>query len=239
VIDAGGDVLCWGRNDDGELGIGNNDPVFGVQKVQGLPPGGARQVAVGGQHICTLMMSGDVWCWGYNHDGMLGDGTPAQALSLPIQVPEITGALELGCGAHHTCARMSDGSVLCFGRNDLGQLGDGTVDSRPQAARVEGISGAVRLGVRADTTCALVAGGMVTCAGVVLGTELSAVIPAPSLSAMPIEGLTDIVRVRMGARHACALDSSARLYCWGSDGYGQLGLGSMVWYPDPVQLSGL
>jgi alpha-tubulin suppressor-like RCC1 family protein len=234
VLDASGDVLCWGRNSDGQLGIGNNSTVYGVQKVLGLPPGGAIQVATGTLHNCALTASNQVWCWGYNHDGMLGDGTISQGQSTPVRVPEVDGALEVACGGHHTCVRMSDGSVLCFGRNDEGQLGDGTLDSRPQPAPMAGVHSATRLSLREDTTCVLLASGEVTCAGTILGNE-------PSTNAAPtlVGGLANIVELRLGTRHACAIDSSHQLFCWGSDIYGQLGLGSVVWYSDPVQLNGL
>ena len=69
-------------------------------------------------------------CWGDNGGGQLGDGTYTRRLT-PVVVPGLTNVVELAPGAHHTCARLADGTVRCWGNNFYGEVGDGTRNDRP------------------------------------------------------------------------------------------------------------
>lgn len=76
---------------------------------------GPKALAVGSEHACLLSGTGEVWCWGRNEEGELGDGTTVDR-ARPVQVRGLPGpALEIAAGPQHTCARVEGGKVLCWG----------------------------------------------------------------------------------------------------------------------------
>ena len=131
AVRTGGQVYCWSTVDGPEPAV-----VSGVA--------GAVAVTVGRESACALLADGGVTCWGAsNHWGQLGDGT-TQPRTAPARVASITDAVAVsmnwptieGAGTH-TCAVHADGSVSCWGSNDVGQLGDGTQQSRLRPTPVE------------------------------------------------------------------------------------------------------
>ena len=118
-----GAARCWGANTGGQIGNGTTVDARSPVPVAGLT--GVVQMALG-THSCARLMDGTVRCWGFNHGGQLGDGTAVMFRSSPTVVAGLAGVLEIGVGDAHTCARMSGGTVQCWGYNVSGQLGDGT-----------------------------------------------------------------------------------------------------------------
>src|SRR5207249_850991 len=179
---ADGTVQCWGVGDSGQRGDGTFNNISTVPvAVVGMGGAGhltnAGAVAARGYHSCALLGDGTVWCWGRNQDGQLGNGIPLPAppgtqcpsswcSSTPVRVVGITSADAITAGAYHTCALLSDRTVQCWGRNDDGQLGDGTRTSSSTPVRVVGITGAVAVtGGWWHHTCALLRDGTVQCWG--------------------------------------------------------------------------
>jgi alpha-tubulin suppressor-like RCC1 family protein len=132
-------VRCWGQNDRGQLGDGTMTdrllptPVLGLREV--------TQITVGSLHTCARTSDGAVRCWGINASGQLGDGTRDPRL-IPNAVVGLdssgVSAIQIAGGNAHTCARMSDATVRCWGANQFGQLGDGSpVDFRLSPNRVQ------------------------------------------------------------------------------------------------------
>ena len=137
-----GTVSCWGANDAGQLGYGATDDCTKYAYPCSLKPhlveglSDVAQIAAGGDHTCARKIDGTVLCWGDNTGGQLGYATteicggsaPTACSPRARVVPGLTDVAELALGRRHTCARKSDGRVLCFGSNDHGQLGDGTTE---------------------------------------------------------------------------------------------------------------
>jgi len=111
--------------DRGQLGDGTMTPV----PVRGL--GGVSAIAAGDAHTCALLQRGVVRCWGANGDGQLGDRTTTDR-QRPVAVDRLAsvGAISTGAGVNHTCALLVRGELRCWGDNDYGQLGDGTITDR-------------------------------------------------------------------------------------------------------------
>ena len=133
VILDNGDVQCWGRGNQGQLGRGNtNDGSGPTDSPIDLGTGRiATKIAAGGQHTCALLDDGSIKCWGDNDYGQLGDGSTTDRNS-PVTVNS------LGSGRTATtitasdfsCSILDDGSVKCWGSNAHGQIGNGQkVDS--------------------------------------------------------------------------------------------------------------
>lgn len=88
-------------------------------------------------HSCAEGSDGNVYCWGYNVVGQLGDGTTTNRLSpVKVSAPASVTLSRLSAGDYHTCANGSDGQVYCWGRSENGQLGDGSEGDRATPAAV-------------------------------------------------------------------------------------------------------
>ncbi len=163
LMTAGG-IKCWGRNIEGQVGDGTTAARPTPKDVMGLPDE-VTAVAAGGRHTCALTVSGGALCWGANNRGQLGNGTTVTA-TLPVQVLDLTsGVTAITAGMDHTCALIDDGSVKCWGANDRGQLGDGTLTAHASPVAVGGLVGAIALDAGVYHTCALTATGGGKCWG--------------------------------------------------------------------------
>ena len=253
LTDVGG-VKCWGRNAEGELGNSTNSGTSNANPaaldVTGLT-GGAAAIAVGGYHACALTTAGGVKCWGYNHDGELGNsisvGTPTNAV--PADVDGLSsGVVAIAAGWQHTCALTAAGGVMCWGYNYDGELGNsantGTSNANPTPLNVTGLSG----GVKAITasgyhTCALTLTGGVKCWGLNDYGQLGNDTNNGTYNANPlpadVAGLTSgVTAIATGGYHTCALMAVGGVKCWGYDYYGQIGDGAIpaTYAPNPAPL---
>jgi alpha-tubulin suppressor-like RCC1 family protein len=120
-----GTAYCWGNNSGGQLGTGATSL---APNPSPLPVAGGltfAQLAAGGAHTCGLTANGALYCWGFNLNGPLGDGTEADH---PTPQPVANGLTFAGvtAGGGHTCAWTPAGAGYCWGLNIQGQVGDGT-----------------------------------------------------------------------------------------------------------------
>ena len=220
ALRAGGTIVCWGSNVDGQLGDGTTVSSSTPVPVTGLAT--AVDVEVGCGNTCALLASGRVECWG----GMWSWVTGMVRHTTPYEVAGITTATQISLNGLHACARLVDGSVSCWGSNTSGQLGDGTLTSRATPASVFGLSDAVAVSTSDTFTCALRESGAVVCWGdnasgqLGDGTTVSHFAPAHD-----VVGIADALAVETGSTHACALRPGGAVWCWGRDGNGELGNG--------------
>jgi alpha-tubulin suppressor-like RCC1 family protein len=160
-----GTVQCWGA----VLGTGVDKDVSIPVAVPGVQ--GSAALAAGNGHTCALLGDGTVACWGSNEFGELGFPTTAKCLTglscslAPATVPSLGGVTALAAGNSHTCALLSDGTARCWGKNDHGQLGDGTTTQAPSPVEVSGLSGAVAIAAGYAHTCAKLTSGAFVCWG--------------------------------------------------------------------------
>lgn len=138
ALNAAGGVLCWGNNFYGQLGDGTTTLRTTPVAVKGLS-GPVRLLAVGLAHTCVLYSAGGAACWGWNAYGQLGDGALVDR-ALPVPVAGLASAARLAAAnglnsAGHTCAVVAE-ELYCWGKNNYGQLGDGTTTQRKAPVRV-------------------------------------------------------------------------------------------------------
>ena len=242
AVGADGGVRCWGDDDQGEIGAGTANPsgdVLSPVEVAGLV-GPAIEVAAGGEHTCALLADGALSCWGENAEGQLGIGS----LESPRPHPEPVSGLaapvtSVDTGAHHTCARLSDRTVQCWGAAGSGQLGNGQTAAVRVPVQVDGLLSGVTTVSAGSTACA-VQDGVLSCWGggatgaLGDGSFLDGVVPAPVSG--PADGAA---AVSTAAGHTCAVTATGGLLCWGRNTDGELGDGTTTTSPTPVEVTGL
>jgi len=252
-----GQVRCWGENDEGELGNGNftvHARAVPVRAVSG--PGnltGVTQIAVGDDHACALLTSGQVRCWGDNENGELGNGDAPTDRNRPVAVRNAADTANLGgvtaisAESDGVCARLSTAQVRCWGDDDYGQLGDGGGEvGSDLPVTVQNIAGTgPLLGVRSiemgyDNNCAVLNNGQARCWGYngdgQLGNDSTTdtVLPVAVRAVSGPGNLTNVTQITTGGYETCAVLTSRQVRCWGYNGDGALGNGDLVSQDRPV-----
>lgn len=235
-----GQVLCWGSNDHGQLGLGTTSlEQFAPLTVTGVTD--AVDVAVGYDHTCVLRTGGGVQCWGGNDKGQLGDGTTTDRTT-PVDVLNpngggpLTGATSLSVGAEFTCAAVN-GAALCWGL-DVGVSGwngsENVVVTHSLPLTVTGVTDAVSVAAGRGFACVLTNAGKVLCWGenggqLGNGTATSTPISVPMTMKNPAgtADLTGVMALRAGYEHTCVIVTTGQQLCAGdNEYYFQLGDGS-------------
>jgi Regulator of chromosome condensation (RCC1) repeat len=169
-------VWCWGDNASGQLGDGTLQKRTVPVQVFGLR--GAVQIDAGDAHTCALLSTGVIRCWGSNQQGQLGIGQFPYAghdereeannppwRSRPETVRGLGNVAEIALGSEHTCARPSDGKVLCWGSNSVGQSGGSTSERLSSPTPISGLGRVRHVAARGTETCAHMESSDVLCWG--------------------------------------------------------------------------
>jgi alpha-tubulin suppressor-like RCC1 family protein len=205
----GDEVWCWGD--------GNAIPAR-----RELSPGQLAEIDVGGTGQCARYAAGQVECWTGPVTGQIA-GLSSQDLAI---------------GRDHACA-VSDGRVACWGSNDHGQLGDGTMTARTAPVFVGGLTDVRQVAAGDDTSCAVTAAGAVWCWGDDSDDQLGRGFDFSMYSLVPVmvTGLSSVTvkSVAVGKRFACAATTTGAVYCWGLNDHGQLGYSTLLDTSDTAQ----
>jgi alpha-tubulin suppressor-like RCC1 family protein len=226
-------VACWGSNEYNNLG--RDVPLGAVSRpVEVVGVGAARAIAAG-LGSCVLTDADEVWCWGERD----GEVNPTTHSSLTTRMVE--DAAQISAGTYHLCARLRDGTLRCWGRNSVGQLGDGSVNNAPAPVQVQGLPvAAVDVSAGSDQTCAALTDGSVWCWGGNTNGELGSSTSGPYTShPQQVVGLTDAVAVSTGLGNTCALHTDGTISCWGYNETGKLGDGTTTSRVTPARVPGL
>lgn len=267
---ANGTTHCWGMNDFGQMGIGATPMCasWGSCSERPLPVAGGLSFAsltAGTQNTCGLTAAGEAFCWGYSGMGQLGIGTdvtPDVCQINEVQAPcsagprPVAGGLRLAVldGRGDTvCGLTADGQAYCWGRNNTGQLGTGTVTG-PESCRGGGgtacstrpvaAAGALRFASIATPlvrrvsihlpppagACGVAADGSTHCWGFV-GRDFG---PQPVRL-----GDHRFAQLSLGGDFGCGVTAEGEARCWGGSEHGQLGRGASTASPtEPAPVIG-
>ena len=200
ALNAIDELYCWGKNQHGQLGYGNNQDLGDNESLnisdpvavfpEDLPDGETiEQIALGKDNSCVLFTTGEVLCWGRGSRGQLGQADTVEwgnnlgedpGLLDPIELGD--SAVDISAGSEFHCAVLANGDVRCWGKNDLGQLGIG---SKEQIGDDE------------------------------LPTAVD-----------PVELPGSAIQISSGDAHTCAVLDDYSVVCWGRNTDGRLGYGN-------------
>lgn len=209
-----GAVLCWGRNDSGEVG---GDDLFVRTATKVSLPGAATEVQVGQEQSCARLQSGAVWCW-----GNLGQAKHAP----PTELGWFANSAGLAVSTDTICAHSAAGALQC-------SFGGGLrlEPLAPEAKVKQVVLGRFR-------GCALLADGTVQCFGLSRPSDAKAT-GKPAPWGEPVADLADVVQLAAGTSHLCARHNNGSVSCWGDNRYGQLGIGTREGTATPAKVAHL
>ncbi|MCA0430781.1 MAG: T9SS type A sorting domain-containing protein [Bacteroidetes bacterium] len=238
ALKSNGTVWCWGSNLYGALGNASTTGTYVTSPVQALILTNAISISAGGWHSLALKSDGTVWCWGWNADGQVGDGTIIDK-TIPTQVSGLTGIIKISAGSYHNLALKNDGTVWAWGDNVNGQIGDGTTGTdRTTPVQVSGLTNVVAVAAGRFFSLAVKNDGTVWAWGQNLYGQLGNGNNTDSNVPVQVSGLSGISSavVATGAFHCHALKSDGTVWSWGRNTYGNLGDNTLNNSNVPVQM---
>lgn len=243
ALDSSGAAFCWGSNGfggfgDGTWGARDNTPVAVVGSLR------FSTIRAGGGHTCGIEERGSLYCWGWNAYGQLGVqagetcllGEPCATRPLPVSIGFAVTAVETG--ASHTCGLDDARAAYCWGRNDAGQLGNGSTETTATPRAVSGTETFHSLGAGSGHTCAATADGAAYCWGHNFHGEVGDGTTIDSSVPVEVDGDLHFAALALGAHHTCGLAIDGVVYCWGWNLSGQLGNGTREPSAVPLPVGG-
>ena len=225
-------LKCWGRNNKGQLGNGTSGTTAVTTPVYtSLVPASftVAQIEIGSSHSCAISTLGAAWCWGEFTNGRLGTTASSNAVT-PVATASLGGtASEVAAGGAHTCAMLTNGTLSCFGSNNMGQLGQALATASSSTPTLVTLAAtATHVSAGGQFTCALMTSASVQCFGQNDGGQLgSGATSAARETPGTVSGLSGtVVDVVAGTNHACGVMSTGQVRCWGKNDLGQLGIGT-------------
>nr|BFD59306.1 hypothetical protein CKG001_14130 [Bdellovibrio sp. CKG001] len=214
-------LKCWGRNDYGQLGLGDSTERTSPTDVDSANT--YKYVAAGSRSTCAIRADDKLFCWGYNVNYQLGDGS-ATNRNLPTAIDATESFKMVAVGSKHGCAITMTDSMKCWGTNNYGQVGDNGVTTRNLPVAVYGGDTYKFVTVNDDSTtstargftCAITMSNALKC----WGANMLMQIADPGLVARYLPTVADAgtnyIDVRNSASRACGITQSGALKCWGN-----------------------
>ncbi len=255
---------CWGNNSAGQVGNNNENTHSFLTPVRVVGPhswwsgqGNLTNVAhisAGTNFTCATMNDGGVYCWGADTKGQLGTVLAQRDTGIPRKVTgldnqdSLKNVIGISAGGFHACAISHQGSVLCWGLNRSGALGNNTNEDKSfHPVRVVGLGGignldhVAAISANTDTTCTTIYDGTATCWGAnqfgQLGNNAQSrpsAYPVQVVGPGGVGSLANVADIAVGDMHACAIQFDGAVLCWGNNGYRQLGDPNVFTSPTPV-----
>ncbi len=221
VITETGDLYLWGNNYFGQLGDGTTDRKLVPTKIMSS----VKAVSLcaycnRNAHSAAITENGDLYMWGLNSFGQLGDGLCAYSRTIPTKIMSNVKAVSLG--DIHSAAITENGDLYMWGLNSSGQLGDGTTDEKYIPTKIMSNVKAVSLGKR--HSAAITENGDLYMWGYNYYGQLGD--GTTDDKHTPTKIMSNVKAVSLGKRHSAAITENGDLYIWGYNYYGQLGDGT-------------
>ena len=240
-----GSLSCWGEDWNGQIGHGHYGGWWDTpHEYVSLGTNAAVTVVTGIHHTCAIADDETLWCWGQNTNGQLGTGDYDRRTSpTQIQLPPGRSPVSVTAMFDTTCVVLDNGSGMCWGLNNEGNLGDGTYNDRNEPTPITILPenrSLVALALGPSHTCGILDDGLVSCWGgnnnygaFGDGTTNNSTYPrSPQLPS----GRTAI-SIDAGLGHTCVILDNSSGMCWGWNEFGQLGDGTTNNTTTPIFVS--
>jgi alpha-tubulin suppressor-like RCC1 family protein len=238
-----GTLWTWGSGTKGQLGdnttflsyAGRSSPV----QVGALSDW--SQVSCGRYFTAAVTTSGELYAWGNNLRGQIGNNSSGalQNFSSPVQVGALTTWDQVACGYAHTLAIKNDGTLWAWGYNGYGQVGDNTTVNKSSPVQVGALTNWSKVSGASDHTLAVKSDGTLWVFGRNANGELGLNDTVARSSPVQIGLLTTWSQVSTIATHNAALKTDGTLWTWGLNASGQIGDGTVIRRSSPVQVGAL
>ena len=230
-----GDVYCWGRGNQGQLGYGGTSNRNIPTKVNLPGQRSAIAISTGTFMTCAITTDGMGYCWGENDEGQLGNGTTNSRRMTPAEVlfPSGYTPVSISAGDDFACALMDNRKVMCWGENNDGRLGQGPLgtddETTPVWVIMENSETAHFLDIGTKSACMILDSGETKCWGTNEEGQIGQGDTDIDYYSTPTEvnGSYDFVALSINSDTICAITSNAEGYCWGDNEAGQTGRGSI------------
>ncbi|KAF7009254.1 hypothetical protein CFC21_023819 [Triticum aestivum] len=244
AVTMAGEVLSWGRNQNGQLGLGTTEDSLLPQTIQAFVGISVKMIAAGAEHTAAVTEDGEIYGWGWGRYGNLGLGDRNDRF-VPEKVSSVEGEkmVLVACGWRHTITVSSSGSLYTYGWSKYGQLGHGDFEDHLVPHKVEALK---------DSSTSQISGGWrhtmaLTSDGKLygwgwnkfgqVGAGDNADHCSPAQVNFPEE--QKVAQVACGWRHTLAFTEKKNVFAWGRGTSGQLGHGEIVDRNTPVMIDAL
>jgi alpha-tubulin suppressor-like RCC1 family protein len=198
-------------------------------------PVSAQTIGGGSSHIVVATPDGNVWTWGHNASGQLGDNGSDR--HVPTRVTTLANVTAVAVGAAHTLALLSNGTVCAWGLNGNGQLGDGTTTAHATPSAIPGLSNIVAIAAGFSHSLALDSSGNVWAWGSNSYGQLGDGTTTQRTVPTQVPSFTQVSSIAAGFSHSLAVKTDATAWSWGRNANGQLGIGSTTNATSPTQIT--
>ncbi len=245
-LNSSGTVKCWGSDDSGQLGdygvgYASTVPYFVRNSSNNGNLTNATAITTGYKHTCAILTDKTVQCWGENTFGELGDGNVLSSSNLPVSISGISSAVSIASSVFTTCVLLENQTVKCWGKNQLGTIGDNTTTTAYSPTTVKDstgtgtLSNVIELTGSDESICALLTDRTVQCWGSDLYGQTAQntsgsfyKLPKTVKDAAGSGTLSNVIQITGLNGAFCALISGGSVYCWGYNIVGQLGINNQT-----------
>lgn len=253
-LSAASTAWCWGAWDSGVRGAGDSvgrpAPLPGMDATPVAGGHAFTQLARGRDVTCGRTPASEAYCWGgswmiggdtvaLDSTYACGNGWWTRCANTPRMVVTDESITAIAAGPYQVCVLDATGGVHCWGDNYFGQLGTGDNDRRILPTAVPGLPASSLLALGMSFTCAATDAGAVWCwgdDGISAESYPGIFGPGSSLTPVQVANGRPYAKLVAGDRHLCGLSEDGKVYCWGDNQYGQLGLGDSLSRTVPTQV---
>jgi alpha-tubulin suppressor-like RCC1 family protein len=226
-------VYCWGSSGGGQTGTGTSAYTWNNPPMEIAGGRTYRQVSTGMDHSCALTDGYEIFCWGGNGFGQLGDGSTATVRLSPVRVSGGRRFIQVSAGFFHTCAVTDANQAFCWGFGTYGGIGDGNTLDRREPTQVAGDLLFDRVTAAIDHSCGETTDNRAYCWGSNGSGALGDGTQTLRTTPVPVAGGLWFAQVSGGNSASCGVTSEHRGYCWGSNLDGNLGDGTTTDRSEP------